>query len=61
MGGKLEVKWIGSYAVVEVKENDGYIIKEKYSKVMEKMILIDQVKSHFDETLRRGNKRKMTM
>ena len=34
MGGKLEHKWIGPFTVVEVKESDGCIIMDKYSREM---------------------------
>ena len=34
MEGKLEPKCSGSCTVIEVKENNGYIVKDKYSRVI---------------------------
>ena len=49
MEGNLEPKWLGPYAIVEVKESSGYIVKYKYSKELKKVIPVDQVKVYFDQ------------
>ena len=56
--GKPEPKLIGPNIIVEVKEIGMYIIKDKCSKQMEKLILIDHIMSFSDETLDQVKKEK---
>ena len=52
MRANLEPKWLGPYTTVEVKERGGNMVKDKYSKLMKRETLLDQVKLYFDQEIK---------
>ena len=43
-----------------MKESSGYIVKDKYSKIMKKLISVGQINLYFDQEIRPGNRSNKT-